>query len=276
MQPYQPHKITRNQVVVGLMITAMLAACGAPAVDTGSNEPAPIPATTVAQTKANAVVDAAKVGQEELRFTDLASCKVETERLNAEYSILKEAFDAGKLTGEAPIKPTIQPDECEAFLAAAEQKYAAEAPTYADQNTCEANGEKCERVEPSRSNNYVQPIYRPIFYGGYSYNPWATPIYIGGRRDYGQHTTVIYRDSGSSNSSGYSSGGSRTTTSTPSKSTTKKSTTGKSTTGKSTTTSPKTTKTPTKPSSKSGTNAITGRGSSGFGSSYKYTGKGGK
>ncbi len=273
MTSYQPHKITRNQVVVGLVISTMLAACAAPAVKT-NNEPAPIPATTMAQTKANAVVDAAKVGQEEIRFTDLASCKVETERLNAEYTILKEAFDAGKLTGEAPIKPTIQPDECEEFLAAAEQKYAAEAPTYADQNTCEANGEKCERVEPSRSNNYVQPIYRPIFYGGYSYNPWATPIYIGGRRDYGHHTTVIYRDSGSSNYGGYNSSGSRTTTTT--KPTTKNSTT-KSTTTKSTT-SPKTTttQTPTKPASKSGTNAITGRGSSGFGSSYKYTGKGGK
>ena len=262
MHQYQPQKITRNQVVVGLMITTMLAACGAPAVNTNSNEPAPIPATTAAQAKANATVDAAKVGREEISFTDLASCKVETERLNAEYTILQEAFDAGKLTGEAPLKPTLQPDECEAFLVAAEQQYAAEAPTYADQKACEASGaEQCERVDPSPSNNYVQPIYRPIFYGGYSYNPWIAPIYIGGRRNYGQHTTVIYRDSGSSNFYG-----SYTNTTQP------KTTT--SSTPKSTKTSPKTTT--TKPASTSGSNAITGRGTSGFGSSYKYTGKGGK
>ena len=73
MHQYQPKKINRNQVVVGLMITTMLAACGAPAVKTDSNAPAPIPATTPAQTKADATVNAAKAGQEEITFTDLAS-----------------------------------------------------------------------------------------------------------------------------------------------------------------------------------------------------------
>lgn len=279
MQPYQPHRITRNRVIVGLVISTMLAACTAPAVDrttpseTSSTRPKPIPATTSAQAKADAVVNAAKASPEEIRFTDLDSCKVETERLQAEYGILKEAFDAGRLTGKAPIKPTLEPEECEAFLAAAEQEYAAQAPTYVDQQACEASGAQCERVDPSPNNNYIQPVYRPSYFGGYFYNPWATPIYIGGRRDYSQHTRVIYRDQGS-NFSGYSSGtGSTTTNTRPTSSTS----TG--TTSTTTTTTPKTSNsssTTTKPASKSGTNAITGRGTSGFGSSYKYTGKGGK
>lgn len=301
IHPHQPQRITRNQVIVGLLITTMLAACAAPAVDSDSSsgpEQAASDRTAVpsSQTGAagagnagagNAAAGNAAAGnaanvssanlntangdKAEIEFTDLQSCKMETERLGAEYKILKEAFDAGKLQGSAPIQPTLQPDECEAFLAAAKQQYAAQAPTYADQTACEASGDPCERVEPSRDNNYIQPIYRPIFFGGYSYNPWLPPVYIGSQRDYGSHTTVIYRDSSTSNSNGSSNsntGGSRTPTSTSAPKPTAKSTTSPS--------RPTATQTPTKPAQKSGSNAITGRGTSGFGSSYKSTGKGGK
>jgi len=280
MHSYQPHKITRSRVIVSLMVMTMLASCAAPAVDSGSKspgatsakQPAPVSPTTMAQTKANAAAGSAKAGQEEIRFTDVASCKVETERLNAEYKILKDAFDAGTLTGTAPIQPTLQPDECEAFIASAEQEYAAQAPTYAQQSDCEASGRSCERVEPSPSNNYVEPIYRPVFFGSYGYNPWVPPIYIGGRRDYGQQTVIIERDSSRANSGSRTSGGSGTSSSTSSNQSrpaTSKTTSKTTRPGSSSTT-------PSKPSSTSGSGAVTGRGSSGFGSSYGYSGKGGK
>lgn len=278
MQPYQPHQITRNRVIIGLMLSTMLAACGAPAVKIESSEPGSQAFDpTLAQTQADAMVNAAKAGQEEIRFTDLESCKVETERLYAKYNTEKEAFNGGQSTGEAPIEPTLKPDDCEAFLLAAEQEYAAQAPTYGDQQSCEVNETECERIDPSPNNNYVQPIYRPRFYGSYGYNPWLPVVSIGGRRHYGQHTTFINTGSGSRNSStnsgGYSSGGnssgSYSTNSQPSSSQTS---TSKTTTPKTTTST-----TTSKPAStKSGSNGITGRGSSGFGSSYTYTGKGGK
>ncbi len=290
MQPYQPHKITRNRVIVGLVLSTMLAACAAPAVKIDDKQPTPpvsqlpkpVPAPNLAQTKADNLVNAAKAGQEEIRFTDLESCKVETERLYAKYNTEKEAFDAGQSTGEAPIEPTLKPDDCEAFLVAAEQEYAAQAPTYADQQSCEVDETECERIDPSPTNNYVQPIYRPVFYGSYGYNPWLPVVLIGGRRYYGQHTTFINTGSSRNNSTGsggYSSNSQPTTskTTTP-KTTTPKTTTPKTTTSKTTTTPKTTTSTTTsKPAStKSGSNGITGRGSSGFGSSYTYTGKGGK
>ncbi len=186
-------------------------------------------------------------------------CEADAQKQQEEYAVLKTAFEGGELEA-APTEPPLKAEECEAQMLAAQQDYQKHAPTYASLSDCQAEGLECEPATNSQNTGYYQPRF-----GGYFFYP-----FLGSRTQY-----VYINDGGSQRrlyqpSTVYQS-------STPGRVVTPN---GRvvNNVGTGVVEAPRHTRAtpPARPKGTAARGTITGRGSQGFGSTYKGTGRGGK
>ena len=194
---------------------------------------------------------------EALYYTSVAECKTDTANQVKEYKILTEAHKSGKLTN-APTPPPIRPEDCEAQMKAAQEEHQRNAPVYGSQADCQADGITCE---PTPSGYYTSG-YRPVFGGAYFY-PYGnnyTYIYSGGMQQRVLQPSTVYL------------GANPNQLVTPNGVSVPRTTSGK-TSVPSSVTAPA----PPRPAGTAAKGTISGRSSNtGFGSTFKGTGKGGK
>ncbi len=241
--PLQSHIICRRQVKQYLAIADVLAL-----ITTSCKSNKPDPRTQSAAQSEEKV--------EALYYKSVAECKADTDQQAKEYEVLKQSYDAGKLTIE-PKAPVLKPEECEAQFKAAQQEHERTAPVYASRADCQADGVRCE---PTPSY-YATSGYRPIFAGAY-FNPFITPVYIysGGVQRRVYQTSTVYQSITPNQ------------VVTPNGRAVSQPTTGRVSVPKSVTAPA-----PARPAGTAAKGTISGRSSTrGFGSSFKGTGRGGK
>lgn len=194
---------------------------------------------------------------EALYYTTVAECKTDTANQVNEYKVLTEAHKAGKLTN-APTPPSIRPEDCEAQMKAAQAEHQRTAPVYGNRADCQTDGVICEAT-PS---GYYTSGYRPVFGGAYFY-PYGsnyTYIYSGGVQRRVLQPSIVYRGSNPNQLI------------TPNGVNVPRTTSGKISVPRSVTAPA-----PSRPPGTAAKGTISGRSSNtGFGSTFKGTGKGGK
>ncbi len=196
---------------------------------------------------------------EAIFYENVAQCEADTKKKWTEYQAKLAAHQKKEIT-IAPEEPKFKPENCQTQMSAARQDYEKNAPVYNNLNECQKDGVQCERVQQGSSYRY-----RPTFGGSYFYYRRNNYLYIpfeDRSSSYYQPGTV-YR----SRTPG------EVITPTP--------------TGRTRTrTSPgiiqfpqgktRTVTTPQRPTSSPARGGIKGRGSRGFGSTFKGTGRSGK
>ncbi len=244
--PPQPRSIHRQQVKQCLAIAAMVALV---ASSCKGKEPSNNKTTANAPTKTENV--------EALYYANAQECKTDITQQTKDYQTLKQAYSEGKLVIE-PKPPPLKPEECDAQFQAAKQEHERNAPVYASQADCQADGVRCEPTP----RNYDTPGYRPIF-GGYYLYPFSNryqTIYYGGveRRVFQPYT--VYESS------------------TPNRVVTPNGrAVSRTTTGKVQVPKHVTNPAPARPAGTAARGTISGRSSGrGFGSTFRGTGRGGK
>jgi len=263
--------IKRQQVQQLLAITASFAVLMSGCV--GNNGQVKRRSTNTSSTATNTNIE-----PEEAVFYETAEqCRLDVNKQNEEYQVLLQAHETGKLSAP-PVAPKMQAENCDAQIQAAREAHQKDAPMYKSSSECENAGYRCESTSVG---------YRPAFGGAYYYNrPDYVYIYRGGNRHrvYRPRTVYYSRDSDRVvTPSGRSFSRSRTgkvviprsnTGSTSKNKTNRRSTTRTTPSSRKTHTRSKTRT--TRPKSKPARGAVKGRGSKGFGSTYKSTGRGGK
>lgn len=246
------HLIRRRQVQQGLAIASSLAllisSCGVTRNSAGNISRPPQVATNQqnSQDKVEAVF-----------YENTAQCKADTTKQKEQYQVLLQAYQNQELS-TAPVVPKLKPEDCEAQMLAAKQAHEKSSPVYGSLADCQAEGLQCEPTP----RGYYNSGYRPIFAGSYFY-PYGrsrfTYINLGGttRRVYEPRT--VYR---SSTPGQVVTPQGRTVTKTKS--------------GRTQVPRHTTTPAPKRPTGKAARGTIKGRSSTGFGSTYKGTGRGGK
>ncbi len=235
----------RQRLAIAAVVALLVSSCGS-----NSSPPQPNP-NAVTDQNANDEVPA-------VFYKTTEECEADTQKQQAEYEVLNSAFAAGTLTTE-PTAPPIKPADCEPQMLAAQQNYQQHAPVYASLADCQAEGLECQPSPNAQNTGYYQPRF-----GGSYFHPFGgIPSFIffnyGGsqRRLYqpsavyqsatpGQVVTpngqvVTNRKAGVVNAPRY--------TAAPA---------------------------PARPQGTAARGTIKGRGSQGFGSTYKGTGRGGK
>ena len=253
-QAPQIRSIQRGQVRQRLAIAAAIALLSSSCGSTrSSSSPAAPPADTTAVTDQNANEKVPAVF-----YKTTEDCETDVQKQQNEYAVLKTAFTEGKLSAE-PTAPPLQKEDCAPQMLAAQQAYAQHAPTYASLADCRAEGLECEPSPTAQNTGY----YQPRFGGSYFYP-------FGGRTEY-----VYVNYQGSQRklykpSTVYQSATPGQVV-TPNGRVVTNGTTG-------TVKAPlhTTVPAPPRPQGTAAKGTITGRGSQGFGSTYKSTGSGGK
>ena len=236
----QMRSIQRHQVRQRLAIAAVVALL---ASSCGKDSSSPTGAITASDQNANQKTPA-------VFYKTTEECEADAQKQQDEYAVLETAFDGGKLATK-PTPPPIKKDDCKPQMLAAQQMHLQNAPTYASLAECQAQGLECEPSTAAQTTGY----YQPRFGGSYFYP-------FGGRTEY-----IYVNYQGSQRklyqpSSVYQS-------STPGKVVTPS---GQVVTNKAT----GRVNAPQRPAGTAAKGAVTGRSSTGFGSTYKSTGSGGK
>lgn len=182
---------------------------------------------------------------EALYYKDAAACKQDMQKQAQEYKTLKEFYDAGRLNQASKPSP-LKPEECDAQFNEAKKDYERTAPVYGSKKDCQADGVQCEPTP----NGYHTRSYRPIW-GGYYY--YYYPYYVGGGYRSGIHSVYT----GSSPNQVVSPTGRQLTP--------------PQTNGRVSVPPSITAPAPGRPSGTAGKGAISGRSSTGFGSSFTGT-----
>ena len=190
-------------------------------------------------------------------YENTAQCEADTKKQQEEYQVLLKAYQNKELAN-SPTAPKLKPEDCEAQMLAARQEHEKNAPVYNSLSDCQAEGLQCEPTP----RGYYNPGYRPVFGGSYFY-PYGSSRFIylnlGGRTRRVYEPRTVYRSSTPGQ------------VVTPYGRTVTKTSPGR-------TQAPKHTiiPAPKRPAGKAARGTIKGRGSRGFGSTYKSTGRGGK
>ena len=199
-------------------------------------------------------------GQDEVKavfYENTTQCEADTKKQQEEYQVLLKAYQNKELAN-APTAPKLKPEDCEAQMLAAKKEHDKNAPVYNSLSDCQAEGLQCEPTP----KGYYTSGYRPVFGGSYFY-PYggARFIYLnlGGKTRRVYEPRTVYR----SNTPGQ--------VVTPYGRTVTKTKFGRTQVPRHTTIPA-----PKRPSGKAARGTIKGRSSSGFGSTYKGTGRGGK
>lgn len=240
--PLKIRSIRRKQLQQQLAISGvitMLAISGCSS--SSSNTPVP-PPTPIPKPKVPA-----------LFYSNLEQCEADAKKQKQTYETKLTAYETKK-QGPEPVPPALDVDDCSEQMAAAKREHDRHAPVYQTLSACQAEGVQCETSRSSVSG------YRPSFGGFYIY-PYAasaTNNFAGnGYRVYQPHTVYqglnpgqIMTPQGESvvqGRSGLVSAPQQTTVDTP-----------------------------TRPPGHAAEGTIRGRSQSGFGSTFKSTGTGGK
>ncbi|MEM8829877.1 MAG: DUF1190 domain-containing protein [Cyanobacteria bacterium P01_G01_bin.19] len=190
-------------------------------------------------------------------YENVEQCEADIQKQQAEYQVLLQAHQKGELSNQ-PTPPIMEQESCAAQIQAAKEEHVRNAPVYDSQRDCEADGVRCERTPPG----YYRSGYRPVFGGTYFY-PYGTRSYIYVRHNGVRHRVyqprTVYRSTSSNR------------VVTPLGRTVDKSTPGKVKVPRHTSAPA-----PQRPKGKAARGTIKGRGSKGFGSTFKGTGRGGK
>lgn len=192
-------------------------------------------------------------------YKTIAECEADIQKQTAEYAVLETAFKAGELA-TAPVAPPLKKDDCGPQMEAAKQEHQKHAPTYASLADCQSEGLDCEPATSTQNTGDYQPRF-----GGYFFYPFL-----------GSRTQYIYVNDGGSQRRLYQpstvyQGSKPGQVVTPNGRVLSNSSTGL-------VSAPRYTSAPApqRPKGTAARGTITGRGSQGFGSTYKGTGKGGK
>lgn len=145
------HFIRRNQVQQQLAISSIItvlaiSGCGS-APDDAPVAPTPVASPTVPA----------------LFYSSTEQCEADTEKQKKTYDAKLKAYNAKK-QGTEPIPPVLQPSDCAEQMAAAKREHDRHAPIYQSLTSCQAEGIQCETTSQS---NVVG--YRPRFGGVYLY-----------------------------------------------------------------------------------------------------------
>ncbi len=200
-------------------------------------------------------------------YKTVGECETDVQQQEAEYAVLEAAFENKELATK-PAAPPLKKEDCGPQLEAAKQAHQQHAPNYASLEDCQAEGLECEPATTSQdaSQNASQNAgyYRPSF-GGFFFYP-----FLGGRTQY-----IYVNDGGSQRrlyqpSTVYKSAAPGQVV-TPNGRVVNNPSTGVSNVPRHTSAPA-----PQRPSGTAARGTVTGRGSQGFGSTYKGTGRGGK
>lgn len=193
-------------------------------------------------------------------YETVADCEADVQKQTDEYDILETAFQNGELA-EGPTKPALDVEDCEPQLQAAKEEHQKHAPVYGSLEDCEADGLKCEPVENAQNTGNNRTGYSPRF-GGFFFFPYVGPSYTyvnygGSQRQVYQPRTVYQGSTGQ--------------LVTPNGQVVGKTQSGRVQAPASTRTAA-----PPRPKGTAARGTVSGRGSRGFGSTFKGTGRGGK
>ncbi|MGK7925239.1 MAG: DUF1190 domain-containing protein [Spirulina sp.] len=249
-QYLQIRRIHRKQLQHSLALAAVLAVfltgCGGKNNSYSTN---PRPRSTIAQ-KANEEIQA-------VFYENTEQCEADIQKQQAEYQVLLEAHQQGKLS-KKPTSPIMKVEDCAPQMQAALEEHNRNAPVYSTLADCQSEGLQCEATPAGSQVSGYRPSYGGTYlypYGGSNY------IYIdrGGtsRRIYQPRTVYRGRNLGE--------------LVTPHGRTVTQQKSGR-------TVVPQHTirPAPARPSGTAAKGTIKGRSSTGFGSTFKSTGKGGK
>ena len=242
-QNLQLRFVRRKQMQQSLLAVAVLALLISGCSKQTHPQLPPRSSQPVSSRAANPDASTAAEADQAVFYKTTEQCEADMQQQQDEYNVLLKAYQAGSLAKE-PTSPLLKPEDCAAQMQAAQQEYNRNAPTYSTLVDCQANGVVCESHRPA---NQTVTYYRPVF-GGYYLYPFDRSEYV--YINYGGSQRQVYR--------------SRTVY---------QSSTGQA--GANTSTRPSVSA-PQRPTGTSGQGNITGRSSTGFGSTYKSTGRGGK
>lgn len=190
-------------------------------------------------------------------YQNAQECKADVQRQQQNYQIQLEAYRQGKLT-QSPHPPALKVENCDPQMQGAIAEHNRHAPIYATLQDCQAEGLQCE---PTPVNSKPSG-YRPVFGGAYIYpddKEQKSTIIYGGHSHNIYRPYTVYRSLTPGNFI------------TPYGYTIHQTNSGN-------VTVPRYTSfvAPQRPNGTAAKGTIKGRGSHGFGSSYKSTGRGGK
>ena len=194
--------------------------------------------------------------QDAVFYENVEQCRLDIKKQQDEYQVLLQAYQTGKLS-DKPNPPVMEAKNCDAQIQAAKEEHARNAPLYRSRLDCEADGYRCESIVINNNTSG----YRPVFAGTYFYHDSQdyVHVYRGGTRYRVYRPRTVY----------YSRDSSRIVipsgTSVP-----------RFRPGRVKVPQQNTRTTPQRPKGKAARGPIKGRGSNGFGSSFKGTGRGGK
>ena len=248
--------IKRKQVQQVLALTASFAVLMS---GCGGNESQQISRRSAAEL-GDSGVNSANANEEvnAVFYENIEQCETDLQKQQNEYQVLLAAYQKGELTSE-PTPPAMKKESCGAQIQAAEEEHSRNAPVYNSRADCQAEGIRCEPTP----TGYYQSGYRPVFGGAYFY-PYGSSrsyiyVYRSGIRHRVYSPRTVYR-SVNSNS-----------VVTPYGRTVNKSSPGRVKVPRHTTVAA-----PQRPKGTAARGTIKGRGSKGFGSTFKSTGRGGK
>jgi uncharacterized protein YgiB involved in biofilm formation len=234
----QAHFIRRKQVYLGLAIATGLAFLVTRYSD---NEREQI---------ANESIDA-------VFYQNAAQCEADANRQQAEYESLRQKYQKGQLA-EPPNQPTMQAPDCVPQMLAAQQEYDKTAPVYGSIEDCQSEGVQCEATPEQSSTKGYRPVYGGTYLDLYD-SPSYTYITYGNRQYIVYEPRPVYR-SIIANRVVTPHGRELIQVSTGRVSVPRHSTFAA----------------PDRPQGTTGKGTIRGRSTSGFGSSFKSSGRGGK
>ena len=192
-------------------------------------------------------------------YENVSQCQQDLTKQQQDYQTQQQAFAAGK-SSVAPIAPTLKPEDCEAQIALARREHEDNAPIYDTLEQCQAEGVEC--ISATENDGQPRSGYYPLFGGTfiYPYNPSPDFVYFyyGGVNHRVYRPSTVYQGKAGNLVTPY---GRSLPHYTPG---TKISV-------------PQHTRftAPARPAGTSGSGIIRGRSSTGFGSTYKATGRGG-
>lgn len=235
----KPRQIRRRQIWGGLASAAVLAIIMTRCV---LDDP---------ERQANQSVDI-------LFYQNTALCESDLREQWAEYEALRKDWLKPGSDEDMPTAPPLAITDCAPQMLAAQQAFDKTAPVYATLEDCQSEGVKCESTPAGATTAGYRPVY-----GGTYLDPYDRPSYVYISYDGRQHRVlqshIVYRSSSSGQIV------------TPYGRQVFQKTFGQVTAPRHTTFA-----SPSRPAGTAGRGTIKGRSSSGFGSSFKGTGSGGK
>ena len=248
MQPRSVIPIRRQQVFSYLALAVFCATLTA-GCDEGSDI-SDVPEVAPNDAIADQPVDA-------VFYENVSQCQQDATKQQQEYQAQQQAVSEGK-SNITPIAPTLKPEDCEAQLALALREHESNAPVYDTLEQCQADGLSCSPA--TENGGEPRTGYYPHFGGTfiYPYQPDFVYFYYGGVQRRLYRPATVYQGSTGSLVTPYGRNlprytpGARISVPQHTRFTA-----------------------PARPSGTTGSGIIRGRSSTGFGSTYKSTGRGG-